>query len=126
MVQQVTHNIKVSVQTTFEGVFDRFNRREHAFSYHITIENLGTQTVQLMSRFWEIKDVLNETETVKGDGVIGLQPVISPGQVHSYSSGCMLVGPIGYMSGHYVMRNNDNYFKVTIPIFKLNAPYAMN
>ena len=127
MVYQVTHNIKVSVRTTFEGVIYRYNRRQHAFSYHITIENLGTQTVQLLSRYWHIQDVLNVPEIVEGDGVIGLQPLIPPGESHQYSSGCMLVGPTGSMRGHYIMRTADNStFQVTIPIFRLNAPYAMN
>jgi len=127
MVYQVTHNIKVSVRTSFQGVFSRYNRRQHAFSYHISIENLGTQTVQLLSRYWYIQDVLNAPQIVEGDGVIGLQPVILPGKSHEYSSGCMLVGPSGSMRGHYLMRAADNTtFQVTIPIFRLSAPYAMN
>lgn len=126
MIYLVTQNIKVSVSTSFEGVVNRFNRSQHAFSYRITIENLGTETVQLISRYWLIKDALNSPEVVEGEGVIGMQPVLHPGESHRYQSGCLLIGPIGSMQGHYTMRANDKTFTVGIPLFKLNAPYAMN
>lgn len=128
MTQQVTSGIKISVETNFEGTFYRNYKIQFAFGYLITIENQSNDSVQLTSRFWRIKDALKETEIVQGEGVIGEKPVIKPGETHSYSSGCLLTAPFGAMSGYYNMVNftTTRKFKVTIPSFKLSAPYALN
>ncbi|NNM24333.1 MAG: Co2+/Mg2+ efflux protein ApaG [Flavobacteriaceae bacterium] len=126
MVQQITQGIKVAVQTRFEGSFYTDHKKQYAFSYIVEIENQGDVEVQLTSRYWLIKDALNYTEIVEGPGVIGLQPVIEPGQKHTYNSGCVLMAPFGSMQGHYVMVSKDREFKVSIPLFRLNAPFAMN
>ncbi|MBW2936648.1 Co2+/Mg2+ efflux protein ApaG [Aureisphaera sp. CAU 1614] len=126
MVQQVTHNIKVSVETYFEGSFYSDQKKQYAFSYEVLIENQSQHSVQLNSRFWLIKDALNETETVEGEGVIGEQPIIEPGGKHQYNSGCVLVSPFGSMQGYYKMKTPFSEIEVTIPLFKLNAPFAMN
>lgn len=123
---QITHNIKVSVETSFEGSYYSHNKKQYAFSYHITIENLSQFEVQLKSRYWLIKDALNENEVVEGPGVIGEQPIIPPGGKHAYNSGCVLVSPFGSMQGYYVMQTPTGEIQVTIPIFKLDAPFAMN
>ncbi|MDX1543670.1 MAG: Co2+/Mg2+ efflux protein ApaG [Christiangramia sp.] len=128
MIQQVTRGIKISVETHFEGMFYKNYSMHFAFGYQITIENQSNDWVQLKSRFWKIKDALNDTETVSGEGVIGKKPVLKPGERHTYQSGCLLTGPFGAMSGHYNMINftNTRNFKVNIPSFKLSAPYALN
>lgn len=126
MIQQVTHNIKVSVESKFVGSYFSHAKKQYAFSYQITIENLSQHSVQLKSRYWLIKDALNETETVEGEGVIGEQPILQPGGKHQYSSGCVLVSPFGSMQGHYTMKTPFQEIEVTIPIFTLNAPFAMN
>ncbi|MAZ71908.1 MAG: Co2+/Mg2+ efflux protein ApaG [Flavobacteriaceae bacterium] len=128
MVQQITKGIKISVANRFEGKLENNARPCYAFSYTITIENQSKFTVQLVSRRWEIIDALNNTETVEGDGVIGVQPILQPGQTHTYSSGCLLQSPLGAMHGSYKMVNLDtaDSFRVTIPTFKLNAAFAMN
>lgn len=128
MVQQVTEGIKVSVQTRFEGTFYTHQKKQYAFAYTITIENLGKTAVQLTSRFWKIRDSLNRTEIVQGEGVIGQKPVILPGSHHTYSSGCLLESPIGSMQGFYQMLNlaTAQPFRVKIPNFKLHATFAMN
>ncbi len=87
---------------------------------------MSQHSVQLKSRYWLIKDALNETETVEGEGVIGEQPILQPGGKHQYSSGCVLVSPFGSMQGHYTMQTPFQQIEVTIPIFTLNAPFAMN
>ena len=127
MVQQVTQGIKISVITLFEGTFHKDHKLHYAFKYTITIENQSKDVVQLTSRKWNIKDALNNTEIVEGEGVIGQKPVIEPGEKHSYSSGCLLVSPIGAMKGHYNMINfsTTSAFKVKIPVFKLVAPFAI-
>ena len=128
MIQQVTSGIKISVETNFEGTFYKNYKIHFAFGYRITIENQSKDSVQLNSRFWKIKDALNKTEIVQGEGVIGKKPVLKPGESHTYSSGCLLTSPFGSMSGHYNMVNfsSTKRFKVVIPSFKLSAPFALN
>lgn len=128
MVQQITQGIKVSVKTTFEGTFYKNHRINYAYAYQVTIENTSKDTVQLLSRYWKIFDSLNNVEEVQGEGVIGQKPVLKPGQAHSYSSGCLLLSPIGSMQGHYNMVNftTTKKFKVAIPTFRLSAASAMN
>jgi len=126
MVHQITKGIKVSVVTEFEGSFYREHKKKYAFSYQVSIENNSESPVQLTSRYWLIKDALNNTEVVEGPGVIGLQPVIEPGDSHTYNSGCVLVSPYGSMQGYYTMITAEKEIEVGIPLFKLNAPFAMN
>lgn len=128
MVQQVTRGIKISVETTFEGTFYRNYKVQFAFGYKVTIENKSKDSVQLNSRHWKIHDALNKIEIVDGEGVIGKKPVLKPGESHTYNSGCLLTSPFGAMQGHYNMVNftTSGKFKVGIPTFKLNAPFALN
>lgn len=128
MVQQITRGIKISVDTTFEGTFYKNHKIHFAFGYRITIENQSKDSVQLTSRYWEIKDALNNTEIVEGEGVIGKKPVLKPGESHTYNSGCLLSSPFGAMKGHYNMVNftSTRKFQVMIPGFKLSAPFALN
>jgi ApaG protein len=128
MVSQITRGIKISVLTSFEGTYFKNYKLHYAFSYEITIENHSKDSVQLMSRHWDIFDSLNENETVDGEGVIGKKPVLRPGEHHTYSSGCLLSSPYGAMKGHFNMINftSTRNFKVAIPTFKLSAPFALN
>ena len=128
MVQQVTSGIKISVETNFEGTFYKNYKIHFAFGYRVTIENQSKDSVQLTSRFWKIKDALNNTEVVEGEGVVGKKPVLRPGETHTYSSGCLLSSPFGSMNGYFNMINftSTKKFKVIIPSFKLSAPFAIN
>jgi ApaG protein len=128
MITQVTKGIKISVETSFEGTFFKNYKMHFAFGYRITIENQSKDSVQLTTRHWQIFDALNEVEIVAGDGVIGKKPVLKPGESHTYSSGCLLTSPIGSMRGYFNMVNftNTKRFRVFIPTFKLNAPFALN
>lgn len=128
MVEQITKGIRISVATHFEGTFYKNQQINFAFGYQITIENKGASSVQLLSRYWEILDALNPLETVVGDGVIGQQPILQPGEAHTYSSGCLLHAPFGAMRGHYTMVNftTGRKFRVLIPTFKLLTPFALN
>lgn len=128
MVQQVTRGIKISVVTTFEGTFYKNYKMHFAYGYRITIENQSKDSVQLMERHWNIKDSLNHTEIVDGEGVIGKKPVLKPGESHTYTSGCLLTSPFGAMSGYYKMVNftTTKKFRVQVPTFKLSAPFALN
>jgi ApaG protein len=128
MVTQITKGIKISVKTSFEGTYFKNYRIHFAFSYQIQIENHSKDTVQLITRHWEILDALNHKEIVDGEGVVGKKPVIKPGEFHSYSSGCLLAAPIGAMRGSFTMVNftSTKKFNVAVPVFKLNAPFALN
>lgn len=128
MTQKVTQGIKVSIKNRFEDVFVSNGKQQYGFSYIIRIENKSKDVVQLKSRHWKIKDALNDIDMIFGEGVVGKKPVIKPGGFHTYSSGCILLSPFGAMSGYYEMVNftSTEKFKVSIPNFKLSAPFSMN
>ncbi len=93
------------------------------FVYFVRIENVGPQQVQLLSRRWLIHDELGEDLEVAGDGVVGRQPTLAPGEVHEYNSFCILKSPRGHMEGHYrFTRADGSDFDAVIPRFDLVAP----
>ena len=98
------------------------------FAYHITIENLSSHPVQLLRRHWVIYDSSGSKRQIDGEGVVGLQPIIAPGEQHDYVSGCNLKSEIGYMEGSYQMLReiDGQVFDVHIPRFSLIAPFRMN
>ncbi len=127
MYEAVTQNIKISVKTKF--VEDQSNPNEdyYLWAYRITIENQGDETVQLVSRHWKITDGLGRLQEVKGKGVVGEQPVLSPGEEYSYASASPLTTPSGFMRGSYLMRrDNGTGFQAIVPGFSLDSPYAKN
>ena len=97
------------------------------FQYTVRITNQGLDTVQLVSRHWIITDALENTEEVKGPGVVGEQPVLAPGESFKYSSWCPLKTPTGVMRGTYQMVGaRGNQFDIEIAPFALKAPYTVN
>ena len=128
MVTQITKGIKISVDTFFQGTCYDENKLKFAFKYIVTIENQSSDVVQLNSRHWIILDSLNSDKIVNGQGVIGERPVLKPGKIYEYKSGCILSSPYGAMYGHYRMinLNSTNKFNVIIPSFKLSAPFGLN
>lgn len=119
---EITENIKVSVRPLYlDGESNVFSRK-FVFVYFITIENLSTDTVQLLRRHWIITHDNGKVEEVEGDGVIGKQPVINPGRSHDYNSFCILETMEGFMEGTYLMkRTNSKTFSINIPRFVLRA-----
>lgn len=128
MVQQVTKGIKISVNSKFNGTFYKNLRLHFAFDYTVCIENHSSDSVQINRRYWTILDALNPKETVEGAGVIGRQPILEPGERHTYTSGCLLTSPFGAMKGFYTLHNfsTNTSFRVRIPIFKLSADFTLN
>lgn len=128
MVSQITRGIKISVLTSFEGTYFKNYKLHFAFSYQITIENHSKDSVQLLSRHWEIFDALNPVEVVDGEGVIGKKPVLKPGESHTYTSGCLLASPFGSMRGYFNMVNftSTRNFRVIVPTFRMSAGFALN
>ena len=128
MVTQITRGIKISVLTSFEGTYFKNYKIHFAFCYEITIENHSKDSVQLITRHWEIFDSLNDIEIVDGEGIIGKKPVLKPGEFHTYSSGCLLSSPYGAMKGYFNMINftSTKNFRVIVPTFRLCAPFSLN
>ncbi len=97
------------------------------FAYHIRIENIGPEVVQLISRHWVITDANGRVEEVRGPGVVGEQPILQPGQHFAYTSGCPLPTPMGTMHGTFQMvtRRGEN-FDANIDPFTLAEPFSLN
>lgn len=119
----VTRDITVRVSVSFLPEQSDAGRGRWFWAYHIRIENGGEQQVQLISREWTIVDGRGGRHDVQGEGVVGEQPVIDPGESFDYVSGCPLATPSGWMEGRYHMIGGDGGgFAVTIPRFPLAAP----
>ncbi len=96
----------------------------YVWSYTVTIENRGVETVQLISRYWNITDGMGQVREVRGPGVVGAQPVIAPGESFQYTSGCPLETSSGMMRGRYLMKAaSGEDFEAEIPAFLLESPY---
>ena len=124
MYSQTTREIEVKVKPIF--LEDQSSPQESHFvwAYHITIENQGRQTVQLMSRHWRITDSLGRVQEVRGGGVVGEQPVLPPGQAFEYTSGTPLTTPSGIMVGSFGMESEaGERFDVDVPAFSLDSPH---
>lgn len=122
--ESVTRGIKVSVKPSFIEDQSDPDEGDYLWSYAVTIENKGGETVQLLSRYWHITDAFGRIQEVHGPGVVGAQPVLEPGERFEYTSGCPLPTPSGAMSGHYQMRaTSGEAFEVEIPAFLLESPY---
>jgi len=124
----ITNGIKVSVVSQYQPSFSNPKESEYFFSYKIEIENQSEYTVQLISRYWCIEDSNTETREVKGLGVVGVQPILNPGQTYRYSSGCPLNTEIGRMFGtFYMIREIDGEgFEVNVPDFLMVTPSRLN
>lgn len=121
------NRIDITVQTQYLRDHSDPSQQRFAFSYTITIKNLGSVTVRLLSRHWIITDANGQAQEVHGEGVVGEQPMISPGRSYRYTSGAILSTPVGSMHGTYTMvTNNGNYFDAIIPAFRLAMPELVN
>lgn len=120
--QAVTRDIEVTVRPVYLDGQSEVMERKFVFGYYIRIENHGLEPIQLLRRHWYITDESGRVQEVEGEGVIGRQPVIEPGQSHQYNSYCVLETFTGHMRGHYIMeRYHGERFKVEIPQFDLKA-----
>jgi len=119
----ITEGITVRVAVNFLPEQSRIEAGKWFWVYHIRIENDSDQPVQLLTRHWRITDGRGMVNLVEGDGVVGEQPLLQPGQAHDYVSGCPLSTPQGSMEGHYTFRRGDGReIKAAIPFFPLAAP----
>lgn len=128
MVTEITDGVKVSVETMYQPEYSNPAGEHFMFAYKVKIENMSRHSVQVMRRHWFIFDSNGSHREVEGEGVVGKQPVIEPGESHEYVSGCNLKTDMGNMKGNYqVKRLMDNEeFEVIIPEFYLVVPNRLN
>ncbi len=128
MVQQVTEGVNIMVESFYQPMQSNPLNSEYLFAYRITIENLTIYPVKLLSRHWHIVDSNGTHREVEGDGVVGQQPVITPGSSYQYTSASNMHSDIGKMYGSYLIENLFNKRKLTvkIPEFLLIVPAKMN
>lgn len=125
MYQAETHGVRVTASPKFMDDESTPDQGRYFWAYTIEIENLSPRTMQLMTRHWIITDGRGEVHEVRGEGVIGQQPILQPGERFSYTSGCPLMTPDGSMHGVYAMLGEDGaLFHVEVPLFPLDSPYV--
>ena len=120
-----TRSIRVSVRAFYLADQSEPERSRFVWAYRVAIANEGRETVQLVKRTWQITDGLGRTQQVQGEGVVGEQPVLEPGQSFEYTSGTPLGTPSGFMRGayHMVVTATGEAFDVSIPAFSLDSPH---
>ena len=131
MTSQTTQRVTVSAQSYYQERYSQVEDNNYVYAYRIKIENEGDLPVQLLSRAWEIIDATGQHRHVEGDGVVGKQPWIAPGQSYEYNSWVQFPTPVGAMRGNYIMYRRDeegveNYFQVEIPKFSHYASHLLN
>ena len=128
MVTAVTEGIKVSVKTEYQSEYSSPLQAHFVFTYRITIENASEYTIQLLRRHWLIYDSNGSVREVEGEGVVGQQPVLEPGEIHEYVSGCNLRSSMGKMVGTYLIERvmDGKRLRVAIPEFMMVVPYKLN
>jgi ApaG protein len=124
---ETKYQISVTPRAMYIAEQSNADAGRYAFAYTITITNTGEIPAQLISRHWIITDANNLVQEVKGEGVVGAQPKLKPGQSFEYTSGSMLATPVGTMRGSYQMVADDGTcFDATIPEFTLSAPRVLH
>ena len=128
MITKSTAGINVSVEIQYNARQSHPIASCYFFAYSITIKNVSDYTVQLKKRHWFIFDSNGIKSEVEGDGVVGEQPILIPGQSYQYVSGCNLLSDMGKMGGVYIMEReiDGEVFHVTIPEFMMVVPYKFN
>ena len=122
-----TTSLKITVETHYLAEQSEPESERYVFAYTITIQNTGDVAARLFDRHWIITDANGKVQQVRGDGVVGEQPTILPGQRHSYSSGAVIETPVGTMEGSYGMRSDDGaQFRADIPCFRLAVPGVLH
>jgi ApaG protein len=125
-IRKIKAQIKVTAKPKYESLHE-VRGAKHVFSYTIKIENLSDEIVQLKRRHWFILDGDAGNREVEGEGVIGEQPILHPGQSFEYQSWCPIASDYGSMSGFYTFTaENDETFEVEIPNFVLMPDYLLN
>lgn len=123
------YQLSVQVKTEYLGLQSEFDEdnQEHMFSYTMTLKNTGTVAAKVLSRHWIITNALNKVSQIQGEGVVGKQPLIQPGESYEYTSGAVLDTPVGTMQGSYhLLAQDGQYFEAKIAPFTLAAPHSLH
>ena len=123
MYSEITRSIKVTVRPFYLEQHSSPDENRYVWAYHVRIDNVGDETVQLRNRHWRITDGFGRLQEVRGPGVVGEQPVLEPGKSFEYTSSCPLQTPSGFMVGDYEMETGDgDRFLARVPAFSLDMP----
>ena len=126
-IQTDTDTVEIQAVSRFLPEQSDLAANRYVFAYHITIRNRSEQTVQLLTRHWIITDAEENVQEVRGEGVIGQQPVLRPGEAFEYTSGCSIATPVGTMKGSYFMQADDGrQFDAPIAEFTLAMPRTLH
>lgn len=126
-MMQKQHDISITARTDYIAEQSSPDQTRYVFAYTITITNTGIVAATLLRRHWIITDANCKVQEVKGDGVIGEQPYIMPGESHQYTSAAVLETPVGCMQGSYEMIADDGVeFEAAIAVFNLSMPNALH
>ncbi|MBU8542795.1 MULTISPECIES: Co2+/Mg2+ efflux protein ApaG [Roseomonadaceae] len=122
---EITRGVRVTVRSFYLEDQSEPERGLFVWAYRIAIANEGAQTVQLLKRSWRITDAQGRVQQVHGEGVVGEQPVLAPGEQFEYTSGTPLPTPSGFMAGayHMVVTETGENFDVAVPAFSLDSPH---
>lgn len=124
MYSAVTREIRVQVEPIYLDDQSEPDEAQYVWAYRVQIENEGTETVQLLTRYWHITDGMGRVQEVRGAGVVGEQPVLNPGESYEYTSGTPLPTPSGIMKGSYQMSTpSGEKFDIEVPAFSLDSPH---
>ncbi|MBI1836805.1 MAG: Co2+/Mg2+ efflux protein ApaG [Flavobacteriia bacterium] len=128
MKTATTEGVNITVRTKYRADLSNVIQNQFFFNYTIEIKNENHFDVKLMYRNWYIFDSINEPKLISGEGVVGEQPILKPGQSFSYTSGCDLLSEIGYMKGFYTFENQitGENLQVFIPTFEMYFPGKLN
>ncbi len=128
MQTATTQGIRISVETMYQSAYSKPLQNEYVHAYRVTIENLRSEPVQLLSRQWQIWDSVGIWREVEGEGVVGKQPIIEPNSAYQYVSACPLRSEMGKMTGSFTLQNQEDWavFEAKIPLFELVAPQKLN
>ena len=126
--EAVTNSVRVEVESQYAAEHSQPFQNQWFFYYTVRITNESDETVQLVSRHWIITDASGHIEEVRGQGVVGEQPVLAPGESFQYTSGCPLKTSAGVMRGtyHMVFTESGDHFDVEIAPFALHEPYTVH
>ena len=125
--EQTDYNIEIAVETSFVDEQSEPDEDRFVFAYTITIRNKGTVAARLLARHWIITDANGHEQEVRGEGVVGEQPHLQPGEGFRYTSAAMIETPVGSMHGNYQMVADDGFrFEAEIPAFSLSLPHTLH
>ena len=127
MYSKKTRKINITVNPYFLDDQSEPEDQHFVWAYQVTIDNQSNDKVQLKNRYWKIIDSNGSEQEVRGEGVVGEQPILNPGEKFEYTSGTPLSTPSGFMGGYYEMETNEGEkFDAIIPQFSLDSPFIKN